>query len=84
MGRFDVVGFGTDSEDGLDPCCYRLNPEDPRPAIFQPGVGDFLRCSVLDRPWHDIRLLPDGPCAVPLPSPRPKYDDFVPTTCAAS
>ena len=65
----------SDSEDALDPCCYRPDPADPRSATFQPGVGDFLRCGVLDRPWHDLRLLPGGPCAVTLPTPRPEYAD---------
>ena len=65
----------TDSDGEVDPCCFRLDPLDPRSATFQPSVGAFRRCSVLVRPWHEANLDPGGPCAVTLPSPRPPWAD---------
>jgi hypothetical protein len=44
-------------------------------ASTRPGVGAFLRCSVLVRPWHEATLDPGGPCAVTLPSIRPPRAD---------
>ena len=39
----DVEAYG-------GPCVLHLDPADPRSATFRPGVGDFLRSCVLERP----------------------------------
>ena len=62
-----------------DDCCVlRYVPDDPRDATFRPGVGPFLACSVIPRFVYDVRLTPDGPCAVDLPVPTPLWARDVP------
>ncbi len=55
----DVEAYG-------GPCVLHLDPADPRSATFRPGVGDFLRSCVLERPGAGACALPAGPCAALL------------------
>ncbi len=55
--RAGPAGGGADATDWPDsesdkeayggPCTFRLDPVDPRSATYNPGVGSFLRSSVL-------------------------------------
>ena len=69
----DYSDSESDEEACGGPCCMILGPSDQRSATYQPGVGSFLRSSVLERPWHDLRLPADGPCLVSLPTPTPPW-----------
>ena len=66
----------SDSEDQYGLLRYRA--ADPRDATFRPGVGPFIVCSVLPRYPYDVRLVPDGPCAISFGDVKPAWSRDVP------